>query len=94
MKKYFPEGDRGDIGAVYGYGLATTMAQAIRQCGDDLTRENLMRQATNLKNFKVPILLPGVTINTSPDNYYPIKQAQLIQFDGKTWIPIGALMAD
>lgn len=94
MKKYFPEGDRGDIGAVYGYGLATTMAQVIRQCGDDLTRENLMRQATNLKNFKVPILLPGVTINTSPDNYYPIKQAQLIQFDGKTWIPIGALMAD
>lgn len=94
MKKYYPAGDRSDVGAVYGYGLAMTMAQVLRQCGEDLTRENLMRQATNLKDFHVPILLPGVTINTSPTNYYPIKQDQLIRFNGHSWAPIGDLMAD
>jgi branched-chain amino acid transport system substrate-binding protein len=94
MKKYLPEGDRSDIAAVYGYGMAMTMAQVIRQCGDDLSRENLMRQATNLRDFQVPVLLPGVKINTSPTSYYPIKQDQLIQFDGSKWVPIDALMSD
>jgi hypothetical protein len=62
--------------------------QVLKQCGDDLTRENVMRQAANLKDVELPMLLPGIKLNTSPTDYTPIKQMQLRRFDGKTWVRI------
>ena len=68
------------------------MVQVLKQCGDDLTRENVMKQAANLKNFKLPLLLPGITINTSPTDFSPIEQAQLAKFDGKQWVLFGEVI--
>ena len=68
------------------------MVQILKQCGDDLTRDNVMRQAANLKDLEVPTLLPGIRINTSPTDFYPIEQVQLMRFDGKTWVRFGELM--
>ena len=86
MKTYYPDGDPADIYNVFGYNHAQTLVQVLRQCGDDLTRENVMRQAANLKNLELPMLLPGIRVNTSPSDYFPIKQAQMMRFDGKEWI--------
>ncbi len=66
--------------------------QVLKQCGDDLTRENVMKQAANLKNLRAPMLLPGITINTSPTDFSPIKQMQLEKFDGKTWVLFGKVI--
>jgi branched-chain amino acid transport system substrate-binding protein len=93
MRKYYPDGNPDDILNVYGYGAAQTLVQVLKQCGDDLTRENVMRQAANLKDLEVPALLPGIRINTSPTDFYPIKQIQLMRFDGKTWVRFGELMS-
>ena len=92
MKKYFPDGNTIDILNVYGYAAAQTMVQVLKQCGDDVTRENVMRQAANLKNFEVGVLLPGIRINTSPTDFYPIEQVQLARFDGKTWVRFGEVL--
>jgi ABC-type branched-subunit amino acid transport system substrate-binding protein len=89
MDKYYPNGDKGSSAAVYGYAAAETLAQVLKQCGDDLSRENVMRQAASLKDFSPSVLLPGIKINTGPDNYRPIRQMRLVQFDGRTWQPIG-----
>jgi branched-chain amino acid transport system substrate-binding protein len=93
MRKYYPDGNPDDISNVYGYSVAPTMVQVLKQCGDDLTRENVMRQAANLKNLELPMLLPGIKINTSPTDFYPIEQVQLIRFDGKSWTRFGELMS-
>jgi len=93
MKQYYPEGDVKDLANVYGYSVAATMVQVLKQCGDDLTRENLMKQATNLKDFELPLLLPGIKINTSPTHYFPITQEKLIKFDGKEWVPMGEVVS-
>src|SRR5262249_40212874 len=92
MKKYYPDGNADDILNVYGYSAAQTLVQILKQCGDDLTRDNVMRQAANLKDLEVPTLLPGIRINTSPTDYYPIEQVQLMRFDGRTWVRFGELM--
>jgi branched-chain amino acid transport system substrate-binding protein len=92
MKKYFPDGDVKDIFNVYGYAVARTLVQVLKQCGDDLTRENVMRQAANLKNFEVSVLLPGIRINTSPTDFYPIEQVQLARFDGRRWVLFGEVL--
>jgi branched-chain amino acid transport system substrate-binding protein len=89
MKQYYPEGDLKDAANVYGYTVAATMVQVLKQCGADPTRENLMKQAANLKDLELPLLLPGIKINTSPTRYFPITQEKLIKFDGKTWVQIG-----
>jgi branched-chain amino acid transport system substrate-binding protein len=89
MTKYYPDGDLSDASNVFGYGAAMTMVQVLKQCGNDLSRDNVMKQAANLKNFDVPTLLPGIAINTSPTDYYPIEQMQLQKWDGKTWILFG-----
>ena len=68
-------------------------SQVLKQCADDLTRDNVMRQAANLKNIEVPTLLPSIRSNTSPTDFYPIEQTQLIRFDGKTWVGFGELMS-
>ena len=71
MAKYFPEGDKSSSFTVYGYSVAQTLVQVLKQCGDDLTRENVMKQAANLKDFELEMLLPGIKINTSPTDFYP-----------------------
>jgi branched-chain amino acid transport system substrate-binding protein len=89
MDKYFPDGDKDDLYAVFGYAAADTLLQVLRQCGDDVSRENIMRQAESLKNYQTPTALPGIAINTGPKDFRPIKQMRLVQFDGTTWQPIG-----
>jgi branched-chain amino acid transport system substrate-binding protein len=93
MKKYYPDGNPIDNLNSYGYSAAQTLVQVLKQCGDDLTRENVMRQAANLKDLELPMLLPGIKINTSPTDFYPIEQVQLTRFDGKTWVRFGELMS-
>src|SRR5579859_1398716 len=92
MKKYYPDGNAADSLNVYGYAVAATLIQVLKQCGDDLTRVNIMRQAANLKNFEVPVLLPGVRINTTASDFYPIEQVQLGRFDGKRWVLLGDVL--
>jgi len=92
MDKYYPEGDKSDVGNVVGPAFAQTFVQVVTQCGDDLTRENVMRQAANLHDFRVPMLLPGITINTSPTDFAPIKQIQMARFDGERWQLFGPLI--
>jgi branched-chain amino acid transport system substrate-binding protein len=77
MDKYFPEGDKSSSFTVYGYSVTQTLVQVLKQCGDDLTRANVMKQAANLKGFELGMLLPGIKINTSATDFYPIKQMQM-----------------
>jgi len=93
MAKYFPEGDKLDYLAVVGYGVAQTLVQVLKQCGDDLTRENVMKQAANLKEFRTEALLPGVKINTSPTDYAPISAFQLEKFKGEQWELFGDVIS-
>jgi branched-chain amino acid transport system substrate-binding protein len=86
---YRGNGDKDDSAALFGYAAAATLAQVLKQCGDDLTRENVMRQAAALDDYQVPILLPGISISTGRWDFRPIKQLRLVQFDGRTWQPIG-----
>jgi branched-chain amino acid transport system substrate-binding protein len=89
LAKDFPEGNRADGLVAGGYGLAQVMVYVLRQCGDNLTRENVMKHAANLKNFRAGILLPGITIDTSPSDFAPIKQMRLRRFDGEKWETFG-----
>src|ERR671932_412364 len=89
LRKYYPDADRTNNSVVYGYGVAQTMAQVLKQCGDALTRENVMKQAANLKDFELGVLLPGIKINTSPTDSFQTEQLQMIRFDGKEWVPFG-----
>ena len=92
MDKYYPEGDKTDAGNVIGPCFAQTFVQVVKQCGDNLTRENIMKEAANLHDFRVPMLLPGIMINTSPTDFAPIKQIQMGRFDGERWRLFGPLM--
>lgn len=82
MDKYFPEGDKSSTFSVYGYLTAQTLVQVLKQCGDELTRENVMKQAANLKDLELGMLLPGIKINTSPTDYFPVEQMQMSRFNG------------
>jgi branched-chain amino acid transport system substrate-binding protein len=93
MDKYFPDGDKTSTFSVYGYLTAQTMAQVLKQCGDELTRENVMRQAANLKNLELGLLLPGIQINTSPSDYFPIEQMQMTRFNGEHTELFGPVIA-
>ncbi len=92
MTKYYPDGDQTDTGTIYGYISAQTMVQILEQCGDELTRENVMKQAANLKNLRQPLFLPGIAINTSPTDFFPFEQGQMRQFNGTTWDSIGEVV--
>ncbi len=92
MAKYDRDGNVKDVSNVFGYGIGLTMLQVLRACGDDLSRENIMKQAANLRDFEIPILLPGIRINTSPTNYHPIRQFQLMRWNGKAWDHFGELV--
>jgi len=85
MAKDFPEGDKLDQGTVVGYGVAQTLIQVLKQCGDNLTRENIMKQAADLKDFRTEVMLPGIKINTSPTDFAPISSLQLMKFKGERW---------
>jgi ABC-type branched-subunit amino acid transport system substrate-binding protein len=85
MDKYYPDGDKTNSNNIYGYAVAQTMVQVLKQCGDDLTRENVMKQAANLKNFSSDVMLPGIRINTGPNDFFPIEQMQLMKFNGESW---------
>ena len=92
MAKYYPEGDLKDGGNVAGFGLTLTMLAVLKQCGGDFSRPNLLKQATNLHNLENPVLLPGIKINTGPENYRPIRQLQLMRWTGKTWMLFGDVL--
>jgi len=92
MDKYYPDGDKSDSGNLYGPSIAATTVQVLKQCGDELTRENVMKQAANLHDFTTPLLLPGVEINTSPTDFAPIKQVQMGRFDGTRWQLFGPIL--
>ena len=93
MDKYIPDGDKSNSSSIYGYSVARTMVQVLRQSGDDLTRETVMKQAANLNNFEPGLLLPGIAINTSPTDFAPIEQLQLMKFAGQTWKLFGNVMS-
>jgi branched-chain amino acid transport system substrate-binding protein len=89
MDKYYPNGDKTDQQNVYGPSIAATTVQMLKQCGDELTRENVMKRAAGLHDLELPMLLPGIAINTSPTNFAPIRQAQMRRFDGERYVPFG-----
>jgi len=93
LAKDFPEGNRADSLVVTGFNVSQTLVQVLKQCGDNLTRENVMKQAANLKDFRTTNLLPGITINTSPIDFAPIKQVQLRRFTGETWELFGPVLS-
>jgi branched-chain amino acid transport system substrate-binding protein len=93
MDKYYPEGDKTNNLTVTAYLWSQTLVQVIKQCGDDLSRENVMKQAANLKDVELGMLLPGVRINTSPTDFAPIKQLQILRFNGERYERIGPVMS-
>jgi branched-chain amino acid transport system substrate-binding protein len=93
LAKDFPEGNKLDGSVIVGYGVAQTLVQVLKQCGDNLTRENVMKQAASLKDFRTEVLLPGIRINTSPANFAPISQLQLMRFKGERWELFGDVIS-
>ena len=92
MKKYMPDANVTDFNYVYGYGAAQLMVMVLKACGDDLTRENLMKQATSIKDATLDVTLPGIKYNTGPNDYFLVQQLQLARFDGKRWTLFGEVL--
>jgi len=92
LRNYDPEGNKLDLATVYGYGVAQTLVEVLTQCGDNLTRDNVMKQAQNLRDFAPDTLLPGIRINTSPTDFAPIDQLQMMRFKGQRWERFGDVM--
>jgi len=92
LKKYHPAGSEIESAVMFGYAAAETLAQVLKQCGNDLSRDNVMKQAAALKDYQGSALLPGIKITTGPWNFRPIKHMRLVQFDGRTWQPIGDVL--
>lgn len=90
--KYSRSGGKNDEAAVFGYAAAETLVQVLRKCGNDLSRDNVMKQAAALKDYQGSVLLPGIKISTGRWNFRPIKHMRLVQFDGRTWQPIGDVL--
>jgi branched-chain amino acid transport system substrate-binding protein len=93
MDKHYPDGDKTSAFPVYGYAVAQTLVQVLKQCGNDLTRENVMKQAANLHHLQLGLLLPGITVNTSPSDYAPVKQLQMMRFTGERWELFGPVIS-
>ena len=93
MAKYNPNGNLGDVNLVYAYTVSYLMEQTLKKCGDLLTRENVMRQAANFQKLRVPCLLPGITVSTSPTDYYPVQAVQLQRFKGESWELFGEVLS-
>jgi len=92
LAKYAPDANKADASVVYGYGQAQTLVQVLKQAGDTLTHENVMKQAASLRDLELDTLLPGVKINTSATDFYPVEQLQMIQFKGQKWDLFGPIM--
>ena len=92
MDTDYPEGDKTDSTNVFAYTVSQTLVQVLKQCGDDLTRANLMKQAASLRDLELPMLLPGIKVNTSPTDFYPVKQMQMARFDGARWVLFGPVV--
>jgi branched-chain amino acid transport system substrate-binding protein len=92
MHKFLPDADLADVLNVWGYGVSKTLMQVLEQCGGNFSRENVMRQAANLREVEIPVLLPGIKINTSPTNFHPIRQLQLTRWNGKIWERFGEVI--
>ena len=92
LDKYYPEANRADASVMFGYTVAQGLVHVLKACGDDLTRENVMRQAASIKNLELGGLLPGITVNTSATDFAPISQVQLIKFKGETWERFGEIL--
>ena len=93
IQKWYPDANRIDGSVGYGMMLAQTLVQVLTQCGDELTRENVMKQAASLNDFELGLLLPGIKINTSPTDFYPIEQEQMQRFAGETWVRFGEIIS-
>jgi len=93
MTKYYPNGNQSDSFNAYAYAVSATMAEVLRRCGNELTRANLMKQASSLRGLEVPLLLPGIKINTSPTDFFPIQAVRLQRFKGETWELFGEVIA-
>lgn len=89
MKEYLPDGNLADGSNVYGYIAAQTLVQVLKQCGSDLSRDNIMKQAANIKAFAPGLLLPGIKMETGPNDYFLFDQLQLVRFNGTTWVAFG-----
>jgi branched-chain amino acid transport system substrate-binding protein len=94
MDKYMPQGDKSSIFPVYGYAVTATMVEVLKRCGDNLTRENIMKQAASLKNLEVPMLLPGIKITTSATDFYPIQAVQLARLEGQVFKRFGEIISN
>jgi branched-chain amino acid transport system substrate-binding protein len=93
MTKYMPGADLTDAGPVFGYGVTYSLWQVLKQCGTDFSRANIMKQAASQSNVTIPVLLPGITVNTSPTSFHPIKQMQLQRWEGKSWKLFGSVLS-
>jgi branched-chain amino acid transport system substrate-binding protein len=93
MRKYNPSADISDDLNANGYTLAHVLVHILEACGDDLTRDNVMKQAASIHDYRPPLFLPGVAVSTSPDDYAPVKQMQTVKFDGSAWKPFGELIS-
>jgi branched-chain amino acid transport system substrate-binding protein len=94
MDKWMPGANKADANHVFGYAVSSLMHETLKKCGDDLTRENVMKQAANHKKFQLPLALPGITVSTSPTDYYPIQSVQLARFKGESWDLFGDVMSN
>jgi branched-chain amino acid transport system substrate-binding protein len=92
MAKYMPAANTADVTYAYAYAVSKAMLQVLKQCEENFTRENIMKQAANLHDLELPTLLPGIEVNTSPTNYHPIRQMLLVRFDGTHWVALGDLI--
>jgi branched-chain amino acid transport system substrate-binding protein len=93
LAKHFPEGNKLDGSVVVGYGVSQTLVEVLKKCGDNLTRENIMKQAASLKDFRTEVMLPGIKINTSATDFAPISQLQLMRFKGEKWERFGDIIS-
>jgi branched-chain amino acid transport system substrate-binding protein len=94
MQKYYPNGNLADSSNAYAYAVSSLLHVVLKQCGNDLTRENVMRQAANLKNVELPMVLPGIKVNTSATDFYPLQSVQLARFKGETWQLFGNILSN
>jgi branched-chain amino acid transport system substrate-binding protein len=94
MDKWMAGANKSDANHVFGYAVSSLMHETLKKCGDNLTRDNVMKQAANFQKWKLPLALPGITVNTSPTDYYPIQSVQLARFKGETWELFGDVMSN
>ena len=92
MDKNMPQANKADLNHIYGYAVAALMTETLKRCGNEMTRANLMKQAASFQKYRLPLLLPGITVNTSPTDFYPIQAVQLQRFKGDTWELFGEVM--